>query len=174
MKTLRTPSLIIIDGPMGSGKTTVAKLLHQKLKRTAHLGLDRVKWFISDFKRIPEDNEIVRNVIMQMAKEYLRQGISVIIEQGMRKDAIVRMTRMAKRYDARCFVYQLEAPKPLLLARIHGRPRLPGKPRISNARIERNYRSHAEHKYMDAIVLDAEKFTAQRIANRIVKDVARP
>ena len=164
--------LIIIDGPMGAGKTTVAKLLHERLKRTALLGLDRIKWFISDFKRIPEDNEIVRNVVAAMTKEYLRQGISVIIEQGMRKDSIEKLKKMARQNGATCLVYQLEAPKRLLLERVHERPRLPGKPRISNARIERNYKFHQENKYAKAIVFDAEKMTAKQIANRIMKDLA--
>ena len=163
--------LIIIDGPMGSGKTTVAALLHKKLKRTAHLGLDRIKWFISDFKRVPADNEIVRDVVAAMAREYLKHGINVIIEQGMRKDAIDALKRTAKKVGADCFVYQLDAPKQLLLERIHQRPRLKGKPRISNARIERNYRAHLQYKYPDAIVLDAEKSTAEQIVRRILKEI---
>jgi predicted kinase len=165
--------LILLDGPMGSGKTTVAKLLHAKLKRTAHLGLDRIKWFISDFKRCPADNEIVRNVVVAMAKEYLKEGISVIIEQGMRKDSIEALKKTAKKYHAKCLVYQLDAPKNLLLARVHERPRLPGKPRISNARIERNYRAHLEHKYKGAVVLDVAKLSARQVAGRILSDLKR-
>jgi predicted kinase len=159
--------LLVIDGPMGSGKTTVSKLLHAKLKRTAHLGLDRIKWFISDFKRIPADNEIVRNVVLVMAKEYLRQGVSVIIEQGMRKKQISILRRVTKQYGARFFIYQLDAPKKLLFRRIKQRPKKPGKPRVSNARIERNYKSHMRYKYAGAVVLDAEKMSARQIANLI-------
>lgn len=171
MKKKGRKFIMIIDGPMGAGKTTVAKLLHEKLKRTALIGLDRIKWSISDFKRIPEDNEIVRNVVVAMTKEYLRQGINVIIEQGMRKDNVEKLKRTAKRYGAHCLIYQLEAPKPLLFKRVHERPRLPGKPRISNARIERNYKFHQKNKYEKATVFDAEKLTAGQIANRIIKDI---
>ena len=164
--------LIVIDGPMGSGKTTVAKLLHEKLKRTAHLGLDRVKWFISDFKRVPADNEIVRDVIAAMAKEYLKHGINVIIEQGMRSDSIKALKKAAERQGATCFIYQLDAPKELLLKRINQRPRLAGKPKISNTRIERNYKAHTEHKYNGAVVMDSVKFTAKQIASQILKDLS--
>ena len=156
---------------MGSGKTTVAALLHKKLKRTALLGLDRIKWFISDFKKIPADNEIVRDVVAMMAKEYLKHGINVMVEQGMREDAINALKKIAQKGGARCFIYQLEAPKQLLLKRIHQRPRLKGKPKISSARIERNYKAHTEHKYNGAIIMDAEKFTAQQIANQIMRDL---
>jgi uridine kinase len=100
MRVLNKKFIIIIDGPMGSGKTTVATILHKKLKRTAHIGLDRIKWFISDFKRIPEDNEIIRSVVVAMTKEYLKQGISVIVEQGMRKERIETLKKIAMQNDA--------------------------------------------------------------------------
>lgn len=163
--------LIIIDGQMGSGKTTVASILHKKLKRTAYLGLDRIKWQISDFKRVPADNEIVRNVVGVMAKEYLRQGISVIIEQGMREKQIKALQRMVKQYNARCFTYQLEAPKSLLLQRISRRVKVAGKPKISKARIERNWRAHLKYKYPNAVIMDSEKLSAQKIASLILKAV---
>ncbi len=76
----RQKFVLVIDGLMGSGKTTVSALLHKKLKRTAHIGLDRVKWFVSDFKRTPEENEIARNIVLAMMKEYLKHDISVIVE----------------------------------------------------------------------------------------------
>jgi adenylate kinase family enzyme len=166
--------LIIIDGPMGSGKTTVAQMLHKKLKRTAHIGLDRIKWFISDFKRIPQDNEIVRSVVAAMMKEYLKHNISVIVEQGMRKERIEVLKRAAKKSGARYFAYQLDAPKPLLFKRIRERPKLSDRPRVSRARIERNYRAYQEsHKNPIATVLNAEKLSAKEITNHILRDLKK-
>jgi predicted kinase len=165
--------LIVIDGPMGAGKTTVATLLHKKMKRTAYLGLDKIKWFISDFKRVPEDNEIVREVVAAMANEYLKHGISVIVEQGMRKEKIEELKRIAKKHRASYHFYQLEAPKALLFKRIQERPRLIGKPRISMARIERNYNAYFAHKHPNASVLDAEKLTAQQLATHILRDLKK-
>lgn len=167
------PFLILLDGPMGAGKTTIAKILHGKMKRTAHLGLDRIKWFISDFKRVPKDNEIVRNVILAMAKEYLRQGIGVILEQGMKKELVEKLKRMARAQGARCLVYQLDAPKPLLFERVKRRPQKPGKPKVSNARVERNYQIHLKNKYRKAIILDTKKLSARQIADRITKDLMK-
>ena len=156
---------------MGSGITTVAKLLHAKLKRTAHLGLDRIKWFISDFKRLPADNEIVRNVVVAMAKEYLKVGINVMIEEDMRKERIEALKRTAKRYHAKCLVYRLEAPKDSLFKRIRKSPKLSGKPKVSNARIERNYRAHMQYKHQGATIFDVEKMSARQVAGRILDDL---
>lgn len=164
--------LIIIDGPMGSGKTTVSALLHKKLKRTAHIGLDRIKWFISDFKRAPKDNDIVRSVVSVMTKEYLKQGISVIIEQGMRKERIDALKKVAKQSHARFLAYQLTAPKAVLLKRVHQRPHLSNRPKVTPARIERNWKAYLKsHKKPIATLIDVEKLTAKQVANRILKDL---
>ena len=47
--------IVILDGPMGSGKSTVGELLAKKLRRTALVNEDKIKWFISDFKRSKKD-----------------------------------------------------------------------------------------------------------------------
>jgi predicted kinase len=164
-------SLILIDGPMGAGKTTVAKILHTKLKRTAYLGLDRVKWYISDFKRIPRDNDISRNVLLVMIKEYLRQGISVLLDQGMKRDEIELFKKMAQKHNAKCFIYQLDAPKRLLEKRVEERTKMLNKPKISKARIERNYKIHLSNRYSHTTVFDSEKYNPGQIAKIILKEV---
>jgi predicted kinase len=161
--------LLVVDGPMGSGKTTVSAILHKKLKRTAHIGLDKVKWFISDFKRVATDNEIVQSVVSAMTEEYLHQGINVILEQGMRDERVKKLRKLAKKSGARFLGYQLDAPKKLLFTRVKQRPVVPGKPKISDARIERNYRAYLKNKPSGLIVLDVEKMTAQQVANRILR-----
>jgi predicted kinase len=172
MRVLNKKFIIIIDGPMGSGKTTVATILHKKLKRTAHIGLDRIKWFISDFKRIPEDNEIIRSVVVAMTKEYLKQGISVIVEQGMRKERIETLKKIAMQNDAHFLAYQLTASKSVLFERVHQRPHLSNRPKVTKARIERNYKAYLKsHKKPIATLIDVENVTAQQVANRILKDL---
>lgn len=166
-------SLILIDGPMGAGKTTVSKILHTKLKRTAYLGLDRVKWYISDFKRTPRDNDISRNILLVMIKEYLKQGISVLLDQGIKRKEIEVFKKIAKKYKAKCFVYQLYAPKTLLRRRVLERSQFLKKPIISKARIERNYRFYLKNKYTKAIIFDSEKLSSEVIAKKILKEIKR-
>jgi len=77
--------IIILDGPMGSGKSTIGEILWKKLKRTVLINEDKIKWFISDFKRSKQDNAIVRSVLIEMAKEYSKKNINLIIAQGFSK-----------------------------------------------------------------------------------------
>ena len=172
MKSKNKLFLILIDGPMGSGKTTVAKILHEKLKRTAHIGLDRVKRYISDFKKNPHDNNISRNIVLAMTQEYLRQDINVIIEQGMKKYEIENFKKAAKKYNAHCFVFQLEAPKPLLESRVLARTQSLGK-KITKTRINRNYKIHIDNKYENAIVFDSEKLSPEQIVKFILKEMRK-
>ena len=167
------PFLILIDGPMGSGKTTVSQLLHKKLKRTSHIGLDRIKRYISDFKRNPKDNEISRNIVFAMTDAYLKQGINVIVEQGMRDTHINAFKKIAKKNKIKCFIYQLDAPKKLLFERVHKRTALLGKPKTSTARIERNYKIHLANKYKHMNIFNSEKLNPEQIAKLILKDLKK-
>lgn len=166
--------LLLIDGPMGSGKTTVSAILHKKVKNTAHIGLDRIKWFVSGFKRNKAQNTMTRAVGMAMAKEYLRQGVNVIVEQGMRKETIKKYKKVAKNYKVNFFVYQLHIPKKVSLLRVKQRlekwPRRQGK-RVTLPRVLRNYHIYSENKDTTLHVFDSAELTARQIAGKILKDI---
>ncbi len=134
------PYMIIIDGPMGSGKSTIAALLNKKLTRTAHLGIDRIKFFVSDFKRDYEDNHMTLLVLLRMIDEYLKNGINILIAQGLyKREHFEPYIKIAKKKNLKLFMYQLEAPKEVLLERILKRPK-PAEARtlISKTRVMNN------------------------------------
>jgi uridine kinase len=74
--------MVLINGAMGSGKTTIGRLVHSKLPRTAILSTDAIKFLISDFERGERDNAIATAVLYQMCREYIRQEINTLIPQG--------------------------------------------------------------------------------------------
>ncbi|MSR70535.1 hypothetical protein EXS62_00640, partial [Candidatus Kaiserbacteria bacterium] len=87
---MKKPIIILIEGPMGSGKSTIGALIHKKLKRTALLSTDRVKRFVSDFKRGQRDNKIAAKIIFVMAEQYLKLGISLVVAQAFWKKAYIQ------------------------------------------------------------------------------------
>ncbi len=78
--------LILLDGMSGAGKTTLSNSLSKELLRTAIIGFDKIKKFISDFERGARDNQIAREVTMVMAEKYLNLGLSVIVENPFKTE----------------------------------------------------------------------------------------
>lgn len=164
---------IIIDGPMGSGKTTIARLLHKKLKRTAILGLDKVKWFVSDFKRNKKDNTVARHVVLAMVNEYIKHDINILIDQGFKKaEYMGDFVKIAKKAKLPLYIFQLTAPRNILLKRIskRGTAKAANKP-VPRTRILRNLREHDKYKFETAIVFNSSKLTARQIINKILKEI---
>ncbi len=112
--------LVIIDGLNGSGKSTVAKLLHKKLPRTALISYDEIKRYISDFQPIDEYLQLTTKIIQVMIKQYLNSEVGVIIEFFAPKAEYVKAyTKIANAYqDVSVHVYQIEAPLEVRMQRI--------------------------------------------------------
>jgi predicted kinase len=167
-------SLIIIDGPMGSGKTTIGKLLHKKLPRTALLSMDAIKWFISDFERGERDNTITSHVLMQMCQEYVKHDISILIAQGFwKKEYLKPYISLAKENNLRLFIYQLEAPVDILLDRIKKRP----KPELAKAnvpieKVMRNLQTWQDHRYKTEKIFNTHSLSPRKIVQLIMKDLS--
>jgi predicted kinase len=170
---MRKPFLILIDGPMGSGKTTVAKMLHEQLKDTAHIGVDHIKRFISGFRTKPALNDISKNVVVSMTEKYLANGISVIVEQAMTAKEVDVFKRLAKKRGVVCLISQLEAPPESLTARVHQRTKLLEKPTVPQAHIDKSHRTHTKNKYAKAVVFNSETMNAAQIAQAILTALAR-
>ncbi len=159
---------------MGAGKTTVAKLLHQKFKRAALLGIDRIKWIVSDFSRSFEDNSMTADVVLAMCKEYLKHGLNIILDQGfMRKEFLNPYLRLAKKEKIPLLIYQLEAPYNILLERLKIRPKPEAaKRKVSKTKTLKNIETYFENKYPKAQIIDSGALTPKQIADKIAKDIA--
>lgn len=161
---------------MGSGKSTIGEQLAPKLKRTALINEDKIKWFISDFRRSYRDNAIVSAVLLKMSQEYLKQSISLIIAQGISKThrPIAPFAAMAKKYKARLLVYHLNAPREILLRRIGERQKFKHvrKP-IAKTRILRNLRFWTRDRYAIGREFSTDEISAKKIVGEILKDIKK-
>jgi len=171
MKQTNKPFIIIIDGPMGAGKTTIAKLIHQKIHGIAHIGLDRTKFFVSHFNRTPEENAIAGAIVFEMYKTYLKNGVSVLLEQGFKHQKLLTpYLSFAKRMNFPIFIFQIEANPKLLLERLALRPKPEAaKRKVSKVRMIANIKSYFENKYQNAIIVSSENQSPEQIANHILK-----
>lgn len=171
MKQTSKPFIIVIDGPMGAGKSTVAKLIHQKIPGIAHIGLDRTKFFVSHFNRTPEENAIAGAVVLEMYKTYLKNGVSVLLEQGFKhRKLLTPYLSFAKKMNLSVLIFQIEASPELLLERLALRPKPEAaKRKVSKARMIANIKSYFENKHQDAIIISSENQSPEQIASQILK-----
>lgn len=70
---------------MGSGKTSVAKILQSKIKNCAILSMDVIKKFIYDYHNANKNKRTFAKfeITSIISKAYLKKGISVIIEHSL-------------------------------------------------------------------------------------------
>lgn len=167
--------LIIIDGPMGSGKTTIGKLVHTQLPRTAILSTDAIKFFISDFERGERDNAISAAVLMQMCKEYIKHDINILLPQAFwRIEYIEPYMKLAEENGLQFFAYQLEGSRKLLLERIHNRPTpAAAKTPVPEERILNNLKTWENNRYGLGKIFNVDTLNSEQIASLILADVLK-
>lgn len=112
------PFLILIDGPMGSGKTTTSKLLNQKLPDTARIALPDIKRLVPNFREDPKTLNTIREVMRAMIETYLKNGVSVVVEQITKADGAQLLKEIAERNNATFYGYRLTAPKEIRWDRV--------------------------------------------------------
>lgn len=121
--SMTTPFLILIDGPMGSGKTTTSKLLNQNMPDTARVALPDIKRLIPNYGENKETLHVIREVMKAMVDKYLEHGVSVVLEQISKADSVAVLQEIADKHNANFYPYRLTAPKDLRWERVQERTR---------------------------------------------------
>ncbi len=107
-----------------------------------------------------------------MTIEYLREGISVIVEQGMNREELEAFDRIAQENNANFLAYRLEAPKKLLDERAAKRHTELGKPPIPKETLDELYEIHKNNDYPNVLTLNSQELTTEEMTQRILKDLA--
>ena len=155
---------------MGSGKSTIAKILQSKLKRTAMLSIEDVRELLSDYKPSSEDHLLAWKIIYRMCDEYFRNGINVLLEQTVCSEEIVsKFLRLAKKHKCTIGFYHVLAPKRILLERINSRVK---DRKATKALIVSNIKKHEVTRYPGATVFDTSTMSAAQAVQIILRDLS--
>ena len=161
--------MVVLHGPMGSGKTALADIIHDEIADTAHFGADHIKWLVS--KNVPSHTQVAKNMIPLMAEGYLKQVINTILEQAFSEAEIKELENTAKRFNAQFLVYQLDAGREVLSSRIVERTQRLGKLEVSKEHIDKSYEEYLANIYSGGIVFDSVKMSLREMADKILRDL---
>ncbi len=163
--------LLLLDGPTGAGKTTSSEIVHTKFPGTALIGMDRIKWSVSSFKRDDRNNEKINVIVLEMARAFLGQGYNVIVEQGFREGWAQQYQQLGRELTVKTITVQLQVPRAVLLQRIAKRNRQPhpsDKPRVPQSRVLRNIRKQLNKPAIESVKIDSSSWGPDKVADEIV------
>ncbi len=157
-------NFILLNGPMGSGKSTISNILEKKLKKTAIIEIEDIRKLVS-----PEDNGLAWKVIYRMCEEYFNHGVSVLLKQTVASHDIVKLfLKLANRHKAKIHFYHFQAPAAELQKRINQRKK---SKHVSKSLIINNIKKHQNIEYKDAIVIDTSKTNPNQIVKMLMSNL---
>ena len=164
--------LLLVDGMSGAGKTTVTKLLAEELPRTAIVGFDKIKRFVSDFERGFRDNQIAREVTMVMVQKYLDLGLSVIVEHPFKtEEEIDSYTKLANEQHIPCYKFQLHTDPDVALQRVMERTKK-NNGDLTEERARQNISLFQTREHLNFKVINTTKLEPQEIAETILNELS--
>lgn len=165
------PFLLLLDGMTGAGKTTTSALLSEKLPRTAIVGMDKVKRFVSDFERGTRDNAIAREIVFVMAKKYLELGLSVIVEEPFKSpEDVVSYQELAEANSVPCHKFQLFVSPEVAFQRVVARQENRDN-KVPEERIQRNISLYEDRSALGFEVIDTTERSPDEVAKIILDRV---
>ena len=167
--------IIIINGPAGAGKSTIAHAIWKKIPRTAIISLDEIKWLISDYKSNNFDLTLASSVGLAMTKVYINKKTNVIIEKAFCDYKYVEpFVKLSKKFKSKLLIYNLEAPLDIIKKRAKQRPKTNlkhNKPPLKSSKILRLYDYYLKGKFPVKRTFDTSKLSQKKIVNQILMDL---
>lgn len=163
--------MVVIFGPAGAGKSTLAELLKNEISYTAHVSSDHIKRYISEFKEIPSHNKVSRNVTNAMIAEYLKNGVNVIVDQGMDREEIELLNTITDAHNANFLVYGIEIESTIQIQRLKERAERINQPMMSQETMDILSKIYKGNDYKVTTTFDSGTLNTREIADLILKDL---
>jgi broad-specificity NMP kinase len=169
--------LILINGPAGVGKTTVAKKLHESMSFSFLLDLDDQRNFISHWSDDREKARILSfDIALAIAETCLKNGFDFIsgkamfdtVLKGKEKSPIDMFIDLGHKYDAKIYEIMLWADKQSVLERANRRG-YEIKNHLNSEKIATAWEDFnlIKEKRSNAIILDTTDLTEDQVLEKV-------
>ena len=120
--------IVILNGPPGIGKTTIAYKLTKKLRRSIVIEVDKVKYFAIDDKRLSDSLDIGDQQVLTMTRALRDTKEFVILDYIFQtKKYFQAFVRQLRAIDRKIYAYRLRS---LLSENLHRDKRRPPRMRL--------------------------------------------
>lgn len=106
--------ILILNGPINSGKSTIAKILCKEIPNTAHIEIDNIREFI-DWMKNEEAWEISFDTALSVAKDFIKKNLNVIITYHISDKGFQKIKETLGHLDKDIFAFTLLPKLDLLL-----------------------------------------------------------
>lgn len=163
--------LIIINGPPGVGKSTVAEKLHKAVSLSYLLEIDALRRNISNYReQVKESRELSYYVSLAIVEACFSAGSDVIIDKAISNSTVMdRFFQVAKKYNANTYEFILNASKELVVKRAENRGYRTGG-LLTPEKVERWWEDTQEYikKRPLAIVVNTETLSQNEVYKYII------
>lgn len=98
--------IIVLNGPINSGKTTLAKILWEKIPNMAHVEVDKIREFIDWMDNHPAW-EISYETSLKVVREFVKKDLNVIITYHISDEGYKQLAKELKDLDTDIYGFTL-------------------------------------------------------------------
>ena len=162
--------LVLIDGPKGAGKTTLAELLKKNLLNTEFFRLDNERKLLERTNSIDNDNERAFQVIFEKLNRTFQQNKNVVLDSGLSEKRIGLLEHISNENNIKVYKFALIAPYDVLHSRVLNRDESKGKD-FNKERFDYTFNANQSKSFDGFSILDSSKLSPQEILDIVCSEI---
>ncbi|MFA6414898.1 MAG: AAA family ATPase [Candidatus Paceibacterota bacterium] len=163
------PSIILLDGSKGAGKSTVGEILTHQLEGVVFLTLDNERRALENQERTRAElnKEAFENILSKSTK-HLIEGTNLIIDCGLTEERVSKVESLAADKNVTVYKFLLKASYETQLDRVRSRDSAKGNETDEARFAEVHNIVHAKNSD-DFTIIDTDQLNPSEVATKIVR-----